>query len=104
MPGQPSTRGRELLPVLDLNLSVAAEVGPVPGGRTGVVDREAFLELFRAVGEEGIAGRQRVHRKRLVAFGGDEHERLCVARITAGAFKTYEGSQVDGRIKTVKRA
>ncbi len=26
------------------------------------------------------------------------------ANITAGAFKTYEGSQVDGRIKTVKRA
>ena len=25
------------------------------------------------------------------------------ANITAGAFKTYEGSQVDGRIKTVKR-
>jgi cytoskeletal protein CcmA (bactofilin family) len=25
------------------------------------------------------------------------------ANITAGAFKTYEGSQVDGRIKTIKR-
>lgn len=26
------------------------------------------------------------------------------ANITAGAFKTYEGSQVEGRIKTLKRA
>ena len=28
----------------------------------------------------------------------------AVADITAGVFKTYEGAQIDGRIKTVRRA
>ena len=45
-----------------------------------------------------------LHSHQKMVLKSDRSRLNAVADITAGVFKTYEGAQIDGRIKTVRRA